>query len=116
MRQLPPEALAIIGGYHADPFRYLGLHEENGRLVVRAFLPHADEVAVVAADRHQSELERVHDAGLFTGEVPRGLLRYTLKARWRDEVVDIEDAYRFPPVLSDFDLYLLGEGTHLESY
>ena len=28
----------------------------------------------------------------------------------------MEDAYRFPPVLTDFDLYLLGEGTHLELY
>ena len=28
----------------------------------------------------------------------------------------MEDPYRFPPILSDFDLYLLGEGTHLELY
>src|SRR4029078_2359517 len=32
------------------------------------------------------------------------------------QFVEIEDAYRFPPILSDFDLYLLGEGTHLLSY
>ncbi len=28
----------------------------------------------------------------------------------------MEDAYRFPPILSDMDLHLLGEGTHLELY
>ena len=28
----------------------------------------------------------------------------------------MEDAYRFPPILSDLDLHLLGEGTHLELY
>ena len=28
----------------------------------------------------------------------------------------MEDPYRFPPVLSDFDLYLLGEGNHLTLY
>ncbi len=28
----------------------------------------------------------------------------------------MEDAYRFPPILSDMDLYLLGEGTHLDLY
>ena len=28
----------------------------------------------------------------------------------------IDDAYRFPPILSDFELYLHGEGTHHESY
>ena len=27
-----------------------------------------------------------------------------------------EVPYRFPPILSDFDLYLLGEGTHLQLY
>jgi 1,4-alpha-glucan branching enzyme len=116
MKPLPPEALAIVGGYHADPFHYLGPHEENGQLVVRALLPHADEVAVVSSDKHVSQLVRLHDAGLFAGEVPHDVRHYTLKARWKDKVVALEDPYRFPPVLSDFDLYLLGEGTHLESY
>ena len=31
-------------------------------------------------------------------------------------IVELEDPYRFPPVLSDLDLYLLGEGTHLQLY
>ena len=31
-------------------------------------------------------------------------------------VVDLDDPYRFPPVLTDFDLYLLGEGTHQRLY
>jgi 1,4-alpha-glucan branching enzyme len=113
---LSAEALAVIGGYHADPFRYLGAHEENGQLVVRALLPQADEVAVVGSDKSESGLVRVHDAGLFAGKVPNNIRHYTLKARWKDKVVALEDPYRFPPVLSDFDLFLLGEGTHLESY
>ena len=116
MSPLPAEALAIIGGYHADPFRYLGLHEENGHAVVRAFLPDADKVIVVDAAKHENELARVHAAGLFCGEVTHDTQRYTLRARWNGKVVDLEDPYRFPPVLSDYDLFLLGEGTHLESY
>src|SRR4029453_13320383 len=31
-------------------------------------------------------------------------------------VVGFQDAFRFPPVLSDFDLYLVGEGNHVELY
>ena len=31
-------------------------------------------------------------------------------------MVDLDDPYRFPPVLTDFDLYLLGEGTHQRLY
>jgi 1,4-alpha-glucan branching enzyme len=38
------------------------------------------------------------------------------KARYGEREVEIEDAYRFPPILSDFDLFLLGEGTHLNLY
>jgi 1,4-alpha-glucan branching enzyme len=116
MNGLSPEALAVIGGYHADPFRYLGLHEEGGHRVVRAFLPDAERVAVVDGARHENELQRVHEAGLFAGEVPESADGYRLKASWNGRAVEFEDAYRFPPVLSDFDLYLLGEGTHLRSY
>ena len=39
-----------------------------------------------------------------------------MRARFGDHVVDLDDPYRFPPVLSDFDLYLLGEGTHQRLY
>jgi 1,4-alpha-glucan branching enzyme len=114
--QLSPEAQAIVGGYHADPFRYLGLHEESGHMVVRAYLPGAEQVMVVDDDNHQEELRRIHDSGLFSGEVGSDIRHYRLKARWSGQDVEIEDAYRFPPILTDFDLYLLGEGTHLQSY
>ncbi len=116
MSPLSAEALAIIGGYHADPFRFLGLHRENGHAFVRAFLPEAEKVSVLDAAKHESELARVHDAGLFCGEVSHDMQHYTLRAQWKDGVTDLEDAYRFPPVLSDYDLFLLGEGTHLELY
>ena len=116
MRQVSPEGLAVVGGYHADPFRYLGPHHENGHRVVRAFLPNADEVTIVADNQRESPLARVHDAGLFAGELPNETGHYKLKARWQGETVEFEDVYRFPPVLSDFDLHLLSEGTHLRSY
>ena len=115
MSSVSPEGLAVVGGYHADPFRYLGPHEENGHRVVRAFLPSAEEVVVVT-DRQERELARVHAAGLFSGELPSGAGRYKLKAKWHGQTVELEDVYRFAPVLSDFDLYLLGEGTHLRSF
>ncbi len=41
---------------------------------------------------------------------------YRLRARFGDSVVELEDPYRFPPILTDFDLYLLGEGTHQRLY
>ena len=116
MNKLPREAYAIIEGRHSDPFHYLGRHIEKDVAVVRAFIPDAAEVRVVDEQGHESELDRIHDAGLFAGRLPNGSQRYQLRARFGQNVVELEDPYRFPPVLSEFDLYLLSEGTHIHLY
>ena len=116
MTKLPAEAYAIIEGRHADPFHYLGLHIEGDRNVVRAFLPEASNVEAIGEHGEMAPLARIHDSGLFAGALPNGSKRYQLRARFGDNVVDLDDPYRFPPVLSDFDLYLLGEGTHQRIY
>src|SRR5215216_6812669 len=116
MNGLSPEAYAVIEGRHHDPFHYLGWHVENDVPVVRIFLPDAEEVKVIDEEGHESGLRRIHDAGLFAGRLANGSPRYRVRARFGDKVVEMEDPYRFPPVLSDFDLFLLGEGTHLQLY
>jgi 1,4-alpha-glucan branching enzyme len=116
MNKLPHEAYAVIEGRHSDPFRYLGRHMEEDVTVVRAFLPDAEEVKVVDEDGHETELNRLHAAGLFAGRLPNGSKHYQLRARFGENVVELEDTYRFPPVLSDYDLYLLSEGTHVHLY
>ena len=116
MADLSPDARAVIDGTHSDPFRYLGRHVENGRAVVRALLPDAARVAAVFASGQESELARIHDIGLFAGAVPSSDEPYRLRVRYAENEVEFEDAYRFWPVISEFDLYLLGEGNHLRLY
>jgi 1,4-alpha-glucan branching enzyme len=116
MMSLPPEAYAVIEGRHSDPFHYLGPHVENDVSIVRVFLPDAEEVAVVDDSGRRSGLQRIHDAGLFQGRLANGWPRYRLLARYGEQQVEIEDPYRFPPILSDLDLYLLGEGSHMHLY
>jgi 1,4-alpha-glucan branching enzyme len=116
MTALSPEAYAIVEGRHSDPFQYLGPHAEEDGPVVRVFLPDAAAVAVIDEHGRTSNLRRIHDAGLFAGPPPNGSPRYVVRARYGEHVVEIEDPYRFPPVLSDLDLYLLGEGTHMRLY
>ena len=41
MKSLTPEAIAVIEGRHANPFRFLGPHTANGRAVLRVFVPDA---------------------------------------------------------------------------
>ena len=115
MTRLPSTARAILAGRHADPFSYLGQHREKDKTVVRVFLPNANRVAAVEESGAERELARIDDAGLFTGTIT-DFQHYRLRAKFGETEVDLEDPYRFPPILSDFDLYLLGEGNHLDLY
>src|ERR1700736_4444452 len=116
MTKLSAEAYAIVEGRHSDPFHYLGLHTEGDRTVVRAFLPEASRVEAIGEHGESAELARIHDAGLFAGAMPNASKRYQLRARFGDTVVELDDPYRFPPILTDFDLYLMGEGTQQRLY
>src|ERR1700683_4564101 len=116
MTKLSSEAYAIVEGRHSDPFHYLGLHTEGDKTVVRVFLPEVSKVDAIDEHGEAAALARIHDAGLFAGALPNGSKRYQLRARFGDTVVDLDDPYRFTPVLTAFDLYLLGEGTHQRIY
>src|SRR3984893_9576132 len=108
MRSLTPEACDGIERRRSGPVGYLGPHVENGSCVVRVFLPDAEGVAVIDEHGHESDLPRIHDAGLFEGRLSNGPRHYRLRARYGERQVEIEDPHRFPPILSDLDLYLLG--------
>ena len=53
---------------------------------------------------------------MFEGRLHNGSRHYRLRARYGERQIEIEDPYRFPPILSDLDLYLLGEGTQVNLY
>jgi 1,4-alpha-glucan branching enzyme len=115
MSRLSPAARAVLAGRHHDPFSYLGQHQERDDTVVRVFLPSASRVAAVEEGGEEHELTRLDPAGLFEGPISR-IQHYRLRARFGDNVIELEDPYRFPPILSDYDLYLLGEGNHMKLY
>ena len=87
MSALPHEAYAVIEGRHSDPFHYLGWHLQDETPTVRAFLPNASEVAAIDEEGRATALPRVHDAGLFEGQLRSRRPRYRLRARFGDRVV-----------------------------
>jgi 1,4-alpha-glucan branching enzyme len=99
----------LISANHPDPFAVLGPHRHGRATWVTAIDPGADRLdAVISGKAHP--LTRV-DGPVFCGKVPAK--PYTLRGTGADGAVwDYQDAYRFGPVLSDLDEYLLGEGTH----
>ena len=116
------EVESILNAEHSDPFHILGAHvvewEEKPAIAVRAYLPGAKEVWVLR-ESEAFPAQLIHADGFFEAVFPNQAqaFRYRLRANYGDgNEVEFEDPYRFPPTLSEFDLYLLGEGTHHKSY
>jgi len=119
MTLAPSDVAAIVGGQHGDPFAILGPHRVRSRgrsaIVVRAILPGATVARVVPHGAEPCEMKQVHPDGLFEARFPKRQEPFPYRLRVVEAgglTVETEDPYRFPPVLSDFDLHLLGEGTH----
>jgi 1,4-alpha-glucan branching enzyme len=108
-------ANALSTGRHGNPFAVLGPHETPQGTVVRACLPGASNVEVVsrADGRRLGELSPGATDGVFEGLV-KPFAPYRLRVAWPGADEETEDPYAFGPLLSDFDLYLIGEGRHYE--
>ena len=106
---------AIVAARHGDPFAVLGPHDVDGGCAVRAMLPDATRVTVLARDGAAElvELQRIDPAGFWCGVMP-ARLPYRLRVMSGDSERVTEDAYAFGPALGDLDVYLLGEGRHRE--
>ncbi len=98
------------GALH-DPFAVLGpFSAESGRFI-RAFLPGARGVDVVARSdgRHLGTLRPMPPDGLFIGRLDRDE-PYRFQIHWPDAEQETEDPYAFGPLLSADDLHLFNEG------
>ena len=103
---------ALLQGRARDPFALLGPHDTPHGRVVRAFLPGAEAVEVIARGdgKMLGQLAPVKD-GLFSGPVSSSR-PYVLRIHWPDALQETEDPYAFGPILGDVDLHLFSEGSH----
>jgi len=113
----------IIQGDHPDPFAFLGMQvseDAASNIVVRAFVPEAEQLWVVEAGKPDTSLpmHNVHD-GFFEVVMHNRHDRFPYRLRAanaRGDTWEFHDPYSFPPLLSDYDLHLLKEGTHYRNY
>ncbi len=112
---------ALVGGYQSDPFRILGPHlvapgRQNAGWQVRAFLPQATNVDLLTSDT-VLPMEKIHPQGLFCASLDTdpGAYKFRLTLPGNN-TIEFDDPYRFPPLITDFDLHLHAEGTNYESY
>ncbi len=122
MTALSSETLsALAGGYHSAPFDVLGAHPTPDGLAIRVFQPQAREVMILPppGDGSPRAMEMIHPDGVFEAlfDDPTYVFHYRLRVTLHDGgVYEIEDPYRFPPVLSEDDLFLFNEGNHFKLY
>jgi 1,4-alpha-glucan branching enzyme len=114
---------ALMRADHGDAFSVLGMHEHLGALWVNAVLPGAQKVTLL--DRlnglERATLLPLPESAVFSAQLPAGTERFDhqLQIEWAPSAEHstphtqvLEDAYRFPFVLQEMDVWLLGEGSH----
>ncbi|HXF62817.1 MAG TPA: 1,4-alpha-glucan branching protein GlgB [Caldilineaceae bacterium] len=120
----PGDIQAIVYGYHGAPFAVLGPHvvpaNGEGVVVIRAFRPLDAEVYVLdLTTGERTQMARIHEAGFFEARFPQRDQAFPYRLIVVDpagRTYELEDPYRFPPWLTEYDLFLFGEGNLLYSY
>ena len=117
----PQDLHRLLHAEHDDAFSFLGMHQVDQHLVVRAFRPDAKALSVV--DRRNPErrfsAERIAEEGVFEAQIEdtRERFDYLLEiTNWSGETFRISDAFSYGPVLGELDMHLYCEGNHYEIY
>lgn len=110
----------ILKAEENDPFSILGPHQTANGVELRVFIPNAQAVHVVdaASQMRIAEMIALDPQGFFCVlltdiELP---FHYQLDVQWSDSQLRLEDPYRFEPLLTALDNWLLAEGTHHRPY
>lgn len=118
----------LIHANHWNPFAVLGAHplerpDRKTGIVIRAFLPEAANAWVVDLSGGEPgarlPMEKTHTDGLFERKFPDRPATFPYRFAVKNHEGhswEFIDTYQFGPVLTDFDLHLLGEGTHYRNF
>lgn len=107
---------ALLKARHHDPFSFLGLHQEGAQWSVRLFLPF-EQRAEILIDGNWLAFEKIHPDGVFFWHGQnKPPLPYRIRVPRNGEFHEFHDPYAFPPLISDMDLHLHGEGCLYQGY
>ncbi len=113
----------IVNFEEPEPFDVLGQHvyRDENCSVIRAFLPRADVAWISFGGKKQTRqtMTCLNDSGLYQTVIENQVEDLDYKVGYRDETgyeFESEDPYAFLTEISDYDLYLIGQGTHFGSF
>jgi 1,4-alpha-glucan branching enzyme len=119
------EVLAILRAQHGDPFHVLGMHsvELNGKqaLSVRAFLPEARQAWLIDLSRKETafEMNQIVPERFYEIVFPKRRKFFPYRLQIADDwgnTMQLLDPYSYGPVMTDYDVHLMAEGTHYKNY
>lgn len=125
MASLSPHFQRLVSAQEWNPFSVLGPQSDvstgSSGSCVRAFLPEAAEAVLLPSQTGSSPvpMKLVHPEGIFEAPWEGQSLGTNYQFRIVDrqgKVSQRHDPYAFPPLISDFDLHLFGEGKLYKSY
>ena len=106
----------ILQARHHNPFEILGYHTSGDKATITVFAPQAESIWLLPDEQ---PLERIPNTDFFQWQGPASKIQppYQLKQIEKSGYeFSYYDPYTFPPQLSDFDIYLYGEGHHWNIY
>jgi 1,4-alpha-glucan branching enzyme len=121
-KNLEEQIKLIINADHWDPFQVLGIHVmdgDNRKVAVRAFLPEAKQAWIVDDYSNNSfVMNKINKAGFFEAIIDKKrAFPYHIRIKsYEGKISEFIDPYSFLPVLTEYDLHLIGEGTHYINY
>jgi len=111
-----PQIKSLLQARLHDPFAFLGTHQVNGSWIVRVFAPFSEKLWLQSGDAWK-DMQKTDPHGLFEWhgkESPPAPCR--LRHLQNGVLKTFHDPYSFPSTLSEYDLFLFGEGRLHQGY
>lgn len=111
---------ALVDGDIGAPSTILGRHPAGDGVSIRSFRSWAKTLDIVNdATGDRVKMRKLHGEGLFIADLDKSWVdvAYQFLARNHDGTIEsYADPYIFPPLLSEYDIFLFGQGRHREIY
>ncbi|NLL79050.1 MAG: 1,4-alpha-glucan branching protein GlgB [Clostridiales bacterium] len=113
-----PEIEAIVYSEEDDPHHILGPHIVGNGVLVQTYIPGADSVRLQVKNGKTYRMELADESGYFACLLPgKKIPEYTYLVKRKNSIEqEIEDPYRFEPVISKRDTHKFNTGIHYEAY
>jgi len=117
------EIESIINAEHSTPSNILGQHEikinNKDATIIRGFFPYGKEAWVIRGSKNAVKMTKIHKDGFYEAVFKDCAEHFPYHFRVKEEdgkYKEFKDPYSFSSILTEFDLHLLTEGTHYQSY